>query len=140
QDLFQRFPPSIIVTDYTNERTFSEILIKHYGERKVEPVLFTQANKLRLKQEGLKILQMGYKFPARLADSQLQSWVLELIQQLKHEQMIVTPSGRPSFNHPTGAHNDLAIAWELSVHGCQKLMSRPKPSIRVGTMGSMAVR
>ena len=44
--------------------------------------------------------------------------VRELIEQLKHEEMLLTPSGRESFDHPTGKHNDMGIAWELSIHGC----------------------
>jgi hypothetical protein len=103
----------------------------------VEALLFTQASKLMLKQEGLKILQMGYKFPNEVKDPQLNAWISELIEQLKHEQLIVTPSGKPTFDHPVGQHNDLAIAWELSVHGCLKLMLKPKSHIAIGKMGSM---
>ena len=36
--------------------------------------------------------------------------------------MILTKSGRASFDHPTGRHNDKAIAWELSIRGCLKFM------------------
>jgi len=32
--------------------------------------------------------------------------------------MLLTSSGRESFDHPTGRHNDLGIAWEPSIHGC----------------------
>ena len=32
--------------------------------------------------------------------------------------MLLTPSGRESFDHPTGLHNDMGIGWELSIHGC----------------------
>ena len=32
--------------------------------------------------------------------------------------MNLTPSDKESFDHPTGKHNDIAIAWELSIHGC----------------------
>jgi hypothetical protein len=35
--------------------------------------------------------------------------------------MLLTPSGRESFDHPTGRHNDLGIACELSIHGCIQL-------------------
>jgi len=36
--------------------------------------------------------------------------------------MVLTKSGRESFDHPTGRHNDKAIAWELSIRGCLKFM------------------
>ncbi|MDH3339791.1 MAG: hypothetical protein OEL84_00745 [Nitrosopumilus sp.] len=42
--------------------------------------------------------------------------VRELVEQLKHEEMLLTPSGRESFDHSTGRHNDMGIA-ELSIHG-----------------------
>ncbi|MDH3766428.1 MAG: hypothetical protein OER82_11565 [Nitrosopumilus sp.] len=35
--------------------------------------------------------------------------------------MLLIPSGRESFDHPTGRHNDLGIGWDLSIHGCIKI-------------------
>ncbi len=35
--------------------------------------------------------------------------------------MLLTKSGRESFDHPTGKHNDMGIAWKLSIHGCIQL-------------------
>ena len=32
--------------------------------------------------------------------------------------MKITPSGRESFDHPTGRNNDMVIAWDLSIHEC----------------------
>ena len=32
-----------------------------------------------------------------------------------------TKSGKESFDHPTGRHNDMGIGWELSIHGCIQL-------------------
>jgi len=68
-------------------------------------------------------LKQGYQFPnpAKIKDPAKAELVRELVQQLKHEEMLLTPSGRESFDHPTGRHNDLGIAWELSIHGCIKL-------------------
>ena len=44
--------------------------------------------------------------------------------------MIETAGGRVTFDHPEGEHNDLAIAWELSIHGCLRFISRDTgPSI-----------
>jgi len=35
--------------------------------------------------------------------------------------MNLTKSGKESFDHPVGRHNDMGIAWELSIHGCIEL-------------------
>jgi hypothetical protein len=129
-DLFVRYPPYRIVIDYSNEKTFSETLIEQYGKEVVEAINFTNANKMMLKKDGLQVLQMGYEWPTS-QDPKVQSWIDELRDQLKHEQMLETPSGKLSFDHPQGEHNDLAIAWELSIHGCLPfiLQSRGPPVI-----------
>ena len=120
QDLFLRYPPMMIVADYSNEKTFTDFLIRDYGKQRVTPISFTIPNKQMLKDDGLNILTMGYEFPnpALIEDPQIQEWVSELMQQLKREQVIHTPTGRITFDHPANEHNDLAIAWELSIHGC----------------------
>lgn len=130
QELFLKYPPYYIVIDYSNEKTFSEMLVEKYGDR-VEPVNFTQLNKLMLKQDGLKLLQLGYEWPTS-QNAQVQSWIDELKDQLKHEQMLETPSGKITFDHPEGEHNDLAIAWELSCHGCLKFIDKSGRPVAVG--------
>lgn len=121
QELFVKYPPHYIVTDYSNEKTFSEMLIEKYGDGRTETINFTIPNKLMLKQDGLKVLQMGYEWP-KSQNAQVQGWISELREQLRHEQMIETQSGKITFDHPEGEHNDLAIAWELSIHGCLKFI------------------
>jgi len=76
-----------------------------------------------LEDDGLSILKQGYRFPnpANILDPVKSELVLELVEQLKHEEMLLTPSGRESFDHPTGRNNDMGITWELSIHGCIKL-------------------
>ena len=76
-----------------------------------------------LKDDGLSILKQGYRFPnpSTIKDPVKSQLVQELIEHLKHEEMNLTPSGRESFDHPTGRHNDMGIAWELSIHGCIQL-------------------
>jgi len=70
-----------------------------------------------LKDDGLSILKQGYQFP-NPAKSEL---IRELVKQIKHDEILLIPSGRESFDHPTGRHNDMGIAWELSIHGCIQL-------------------
>ena len=127
QDLFQRFPPYYIVIDYTNEKTFSDLLVRLYGKEKVELVSFSNERKLMLKEDGLSVLRQGYKFPnpeGHAIEPQLAQHVKELVAQLQHEQMLETKGGKTTFDHPPGQHNDLAIAWELSIHGCLRFMTR----------------
>ncbi|MDH3502815.1 MAG: hypothetical protein OEL69_09995 [Nitrosopumilus sp.] len=124
--LFKKWPPFYMVFDYTNERTFTDMMIRDFGEDRVEKVNFTagtSGTKLQLKQDGLSILKQGYQFPnpAKIRDPKKSELVRELVEELKHEEMKLTQSGRESFDHPTGRHNDLGIAWELSIHGCISL-------------------
>ena len=124
--LFPKFPPRLMVFDYTNERTFTDLMKNRFGKSRVTKINFsagTSGTKKMLKDDGLSILKQGYQFPnpAKIKDPAKSQLVLELIQQLKHEEMVLTPSGRESFDHPTGRHNDMGIAWELSIHGCIQL-------------------
>ena len=125
--LFKKFPPYYMVFDYTNERTFTDMMIRDYGEDRVEKINFSSGisgTKKILKDDGLSILKQGYKFPnpTRIRDPAKSKLVKELVEELQHEEMKLTPTGRESFDHPTNRHNDLAIAWELSIHGCLKFM------------------
>jgi len=40
--LFPKFPPSLMVFDYTNERTFTDMIIRYFGEdsRKIKPKIY----------------------------------------------------------------------------------------------------
>jgi len=125
--LFKKYPPFYMVFDYTNERTFTDMMIRDFGQDRVEKVSFSagiSGTKLQLKQDGLSILKQGYQFPnpAKIRDPKKSELVRELVEELKHEEMLLTKSGRESFDHPTGRHNDKAIAWELSIRGCLKFM------------------
>lgn len=125
KELYPRFPPYLHVTDYTSERSFSQEL--EAEGQKVLPIHFNTSSKLLLKQDGLKILQEGYTFPDpyKTSNPMLKEWILELMDQLKHEQILYVGNNTEhiSFDHPEGDHNDLATAWELSIHGCIKLRS-----------------
>jgi hypothetical protein len=35
--------------------------------------------------------------------------------------MNLTKSGRESFDHPIGRHNDMGLCWKISIHGCISL-------------------
>jgi len=130
RDLFRRFPPFYIVPDYTSEKTFTDILIDTYGKDLIEPIVFGLNTKKMLKEDGLNIMSQGYRFPnpAQFEHQYptLAEWTRGLISELLREQIIITKGNNYSFDHPTGEHNDLAIAWELSIHGCLRFSLRPK--------------
>ena len=124
--LFKKYLPYYMVFDYTNERTFTDIMESRFGKSRITKINFsagTSGTKKMLKDDGLSILKQGYQFPnpTNIKDPKKSELVRELIEQLKHEEMLLTPSGRESFDHPTGRHNDMGIAWELSIHGCIQL-------------------
>jgi hypothetical protein len=59
--------------------------------------------------------------------------VQELVKQLKQEQMVSSATGKTTFDHPSGQHNDLAIAWELSIHGCMPFTNKaPRSPVVIG--------
>lgn len=128
KDLFRKYPPYFIVIDYNTEKTISEVLQRDYGKNRIEMMSFGNETKNQLKDDGLAILKQGYEFPEPMLqkNQQQRKLVTELIEQLKREQMLFTRSGKLTFDHPTGQHNDLAVAWELSVHGCLKFMINVK--------------
>jgi len=128
QDLFRRFPPYYIVPDYTNEKTFTDILVESYGDDMIEPIVFGNQTKKMLKEDGLNMMAQGYEFPnpAQVKHPTISAWISGLINELLREQIITTRANNMSFDHPQGEHNDLAIAWELSIHGCLRWSLRPK--------------
>lgn len=131
QELFKRFPPFYIVIDYTAEKTFTDNLVEKFKDEKIEKINFNVASKKMLKEDGLNMMSQGYQFPnpEQLPNGpsmeQVKEWLRILDTQLRHEQVLATRSNKISFDHPEGAHNDLAIAWELSAHGCLRHMLKP---------------
>ncbi len=127
QALFKKYEPHYICVDYSNERTLSDLIIKQYKER-VETIVFSVASKTMLKEDGLAIMKQGYKFPrySKLTNPKTSGLISQLIQQLQAEQILTTKTGKTTFDHPSGQHNDLAIAWELSIHGCLRFIKEPK--------------
>lgn len=127
KQLFPKYPPYYIVSDYTNEKTFTDMLIRDYGDDMVEGIVFgagSGGTKKQLKDDGAFLFKQGYKFPAveNMRNREQAELVTTLIEELRHEEMRLTPAGKESFDHPRGRHNDMAISWELSAHGCLKFM------------------
>ena len=130
-ELFKRFPPFYMVIDYTSEKTFTDFLVDSYREDRVEKINFNLGSKKMLKEDGLNLMSQGYEFPnpeqipSGPSTEIIKEWLRILDNQLRHEQILTTRSNNISFDHPEGAHNDLAIAWELSAHGCLRFMLKP---------------
>lgn len=124
KELFAKYPPYYMVLDYSTEKTISEVLMRDFGKERVEAMNFGNPTKNQLKDDGLAILKQGYKFPRpdKQQNMNQRRHLENLVRQLQREQMLYSPSGMLTFDHPQGEHNDLAIAWELSVHGCLKFM------------------
>lgn len=125
KDYFAKYPPYFVGIDYTNEKTFTDLLVKDYGEERIDPIRFTNDSKLGLKQDGLSILKQGYKFPnwTRVKDPQRAKWGNMLETQLQQEQILTTKDhSAQRFDHPVGDNNDLSTAWELSIHECLRLI------------------
>lgn len=139
-ELFKRFPPFYIVADYTSEKTFTDYLIEAYDKKNrkmIEPINFNNASKKMLKEDGLNMMSQGFKFPnpEQIPSSPqtevIKEWFRILDTQLRHEQIITTKANNFTFDHPEGEHNDLAIAWELSAHGCLRFMLKPVTGFHV---------
>ena len=136
-DLFKRFPPSYVCVDYTNEKSFSETLEAHLNNgfldqssssykkwQCVEPVVFTQASKLQLKQNARELFEKKYFVWPKKEQSDPAIWPLveELWEQMMREAGTAGPDGQLRFPKPAGYDNDLIIALELNLYGGKKFL------------------
>ena len=121
--IYSKLPPYHQSIDYTNEKTFTDMLVRDFGEDRIEGLIFNITSKKMLKDDGLAMLKSGYTFPnlSRL-DPLTKKLVIETVEQLQHEKLTISPSGQETFPKPPGRDNDLAVAWELSVHSCIMFM------------------
>jgi hypothetical protein len=70
-----------------------------FGKSRMRKINFSagiSGTKKMLKDDGLSILKQGHRFqnPGTILDPAKLHLVLELAEQLKHEEMSLTPSGR----------------------------------------------
>jgi len=136
-DLFKRYPPSFICTDFTNEKSFSETMEARlnppfiqpkskgfYSWKIVEPVVFTMDSKLALKQNAREMLEnKHFVWPQKeYSDPRIWSLVEELKQQMLREAGTPTFNDKMKFPKPQGHDNDLIIAFELNLFGAKKYL------------------
>ncbi len=136
-DLFKRYPPHFICTDFTNEKSFSETMEARlnppfiqprakgfYSWKIVEPVVFTMDSKLALKQNAREMLEnKHFVWPQKdYSDPRIWSLVEELKQQMLREAGTPTFNDKMKFPKPQGHDNDLIIAFELNLFGAKKYL------------------
>ena len=133
-DLFVRFPPDFICIDYTNEKSLSESIEAHFNNefldtysssyhkwQYVQPVIFNQEMKLRLKQNARQLFEKKkFVWPEKnSSDPMIWSLVEELREQMLLEAALPGIDGRLRFPKPAGHDNDLITALELNLHGAK---------------------
>ena len=121
--MFNKFPPTYVKIDSTREEFLSNALVRKFGESTIQPVKFMNSGssntKYQLKQVGYNYLNSGYQWPD-VTELEIQlprfAKIIKILQkEMKHEQVDFTDSGRVTFKHPIGKHNDLVHGWELSL-------------------------
>lgn len=136
-DLFERYPPRLIISDYTSEKSFSETLeakfhpsfmdesSPRYKEwRKVRPVVFTPESKLKMKQNAREIMekkQLAFPNPLK-TDPRMWLLIEELKGQMMREAASAGRNGLLLFPKPEGHDNDLVTALELSLYGAKEFL------------------
>lgn len=136
-DLFERYPPKLIISDYTNEKAFSETIEARFNPsfmdsssqrykmwKKVRPVIFTQETKLKLKQNAREVLekrQLVFPNPLK-TDPRMWLLIEELKGQMTREAASAGRNGLLLFPKPEGHDNDLIIALELSLYGAKEFL------------------
>lgn len=136
-DLFKRYPPNLIVVDYTNERSFAETIETKFSPSfadpsssgyknwyMVQPVVFNQTSKLEMKQNAREIFEKKqFAWPSILrTNPQMWNLVEELKLQMLREFGAPGANGQLKFPKPEGHDNDLIIALELSLYGAKRFL------------------
>jgi len=130
---FNRFPPMIAKIDTSREDFLTNALQRKYGESKIMPVKFvnsgTSNTKFHLKQIGYSYIKSGYEWPNDLKlEQQGFTRFAKLLRILKkemmHELVTKTDTGRISFGHPSGKHNDLVHSWEMSLDAVMEFQQK----------------
>lgn len=120
---FNKFPPMLVTIDASREDFLASALQRKYGESRIKALKFVnsgQSNvKFKLKQIGHAYIHAGYEWPDVNLLEKNYPRMAKLFRLTKKEMMyeIVTSteSGKVTFKHPIGKHNDLVHAWEMSL-------------------------
>ena len=136
-DLFPRFPPDYVATDYTSEKSFSEELeaslnplftlahVPEHGKWKyVLPIRFSLDSKLAMKQNSRYMIESKIFVPPPEQGSPPEIFALweELYAQLFREVADHSSRGTYMFPKPQGFDNDLAMSFELAMFGAKDMI------------------
>ncbi len=121
--LFKQFPPFKLRIDITKAPYLGETILEMFGEQVVTAKNFSNVGnsntKFEMKQVGMQFLTDGYTFPnhnkIREVNGHKADILLSLETEMLHEMTKMTSAGRLSFDSPSGKHNDLVHAWEMSL-------------------------
>lgn len=121
---FNKFPPMFATIDSSREDFLASALQRKYGETRIIPMKFQNVGssntKFQLKQLGFAYIDAGYEWPDYALVEKRYPRFAKLLRLLKkemmHEQQKSTETGRVTFSHPIGKHNDLVHAWEMSLN------------------------
>ena len=118
--------------DASREIFVANGLIRKYGETKIIPVKFGNTGstntKFHLKQVGYSYINSGYQWPnytkIETVNPSLAKLIKILKQEMMHEQVDYTETGRVTFKHPIGKNNDLVHGWELSLDAVMEFQQK----------------
>ncbi len=121
--LFKKFPPFKLRIDITKAPYLGETVLDMFGEDIVMAKNFSNVGnsntKFEMKQVGMQFLTDGYTFPnhnkIREVNRHKADILLSLETEMLHEMTKMTSAGRLSFDSPSGKHNDMVHAWEMSL-------------------------
>ncbi len=130
--MFNKFPAMLTKIDSTREEFYSNALIRKYGETKIIQVKFGNSGasntKFQLKQVGYSYIKAGYQWPDWIKIERTQPRFAKLGRILKSEMMKeqfkTTATGRVTFEHPIGKHNDMVHGWELSLDAVMEFQQK----------------
>lgn len=131
--IFNRFPPLFCKIDTSREDFLTNALQRKYGESKIMPVKFlnsgTSNTKFHLKQVGYSYIKAGYEWPNDITLEEhgyyrFAKLMRLLKKEMMHELVTKTDTGRISFGHPAGKHNDLVHGWELSLDAVMEFQQK----------------
>lgn len=127
--MFQKMSPTVICTDYTSEKSFSEELEAHLnpsfliypapGYKKwkyVKPCVLSSEFKMTMKQNAMSVLQNGwFEEPSTFSSTEKLVLWKETKDQLLREITEPKLGGGFRVPKPVGQNNDLAMSFEMNL-------------------------
>lgn len=131
--IFNKYPPTFATIDSTREEFLSNAFIRKYGDTRIIPMKFGNVGqmntKFKLKQIGYAYIEAGYDWPdpdtlEKHGFTRFARLVRILKKEMMLEQVDYTDTGRVTFKHPVGKHNDMVHGWEMSLNSVMEWQQR----------------